>query len=236
MQRPGQQPPDRQAPDQQAPDQQPPDQQPPGAMRAGRLAPTASRRKKPDSRRKKRRRDDASISASQTAADQSAAEGQPVHPPPLVGDQPAPVLLASIQRQVAYPGESSADYVDWLHVHCHPFLLHTSVRVDDPAVVAARYRDTLRRILDLALPMQVSGVLDPDAIRQIVDISTTGLAAPVRGGHVPQRGGRADRGGRVERGGRAGRGGQANRGDRGGGRTGGRAERGEGRRVRARRG
>ncbi|KAK7258378.1 hypothetical protein RIF29_23951 [Crotalaria pallida] len=69
MQRPGQQP-----PDQHAPDQQPPDQQPPGAIRAGRLAPTASCRKKPASRRKKRRRDDASISASQTAADQGVSE------------------------------------------------------------------------------------------------------------------------------------------------------------------
>ncbi|KAK7245542.1 hypothetical protein RIF29_40388 [Crotalaria pallida] len=329
MQRPGQQPPDRQAPDQQAPDQQaldqqPPDQQPPGAMRAGRLAPTASRRKKPDSRRKRRRRDDASISASQTAADQSAAEGQPVHPPPLLGDQLAPAppspshhspshkapppppqhsspshQIPSIdpppQHQSAaaqqppsphpHPGQESVPPP----LHSKPESSHSfdvapvllaapsstwssdsstsstsstssweeddqfggqhgaEVPVQEPQEQAqqpqeqdigdvlgsdlqdeiddpqdqtllqsydthvardiwqgrARYRDTLRRILDLALPMQ--------------------------------RGGRADRGGRVERGGRAGRGGRADRGDRGGGRRGGRAERGEGRRVRARR-
>ncbi|KAK7243156.1 hypothetical protein RIF29_37944 [Crotalaria pallida] len=91
-----------------------------------------------------------------------------------------------------------------------------------------RYRDSLRRILELALPMHQSGVLDPHVIQQIVDISSRPMGhvvpAVVRGGHVPQRGGRADRGGRAYRGGR------------GGGRRGGRAKRGDGRRVRVMRG
>ncbi|KAK7251042.1 hypothetical protein RIF29_33909 [Crotalaria pallida] len=56
-----------------------------------------------------------------------------------------------------------------------------------------RYRDSLRRILELTLSMHQSGVLDPYAIQQIVDISSRPMGhvvvAATRGRHIPQRGG-----------------------------------------------
>ncbi|KAK7255941.1 hypothetical protein RIF29_29370 [Crotalaria pallida] len=68
-----------------------------------------------------------------------------------------------------------------------------------------------------------------DAMQQIMDIyirpMTHVVLVAMRGGHIPHRGGKA---------GRAYHGGRADRGGRGAGRKGGKAERGDGRRVRAR--
>ncbi|KAK7290676.1 hypothetical protein RIF29_05265 [Crotalaria pallida] len=59
--------------------------------------------------------------------------------------------------------------------------------------VLDRYRDSLKRILEMALSMHQSGILDLHIIQQIVAISSRPMghvvAAAALGGHVPQRGG-----------------------------------------------
>ncbi|KAK7266992.1 hypothetical protein RIF29_19654 [Crotalaria pallida] len=134
--------------------------------------------------------------------------------------------------------------------------------VKNPFITNDQYRDRIRRIRELVHPMQMTGVLDKQAIQQILDLCDKPISEDVpcvvgmRGGRAergskaeragrPERGGRATRGGRAEREGSRGvRGGIADRGNRaetgGRGELGGRAEKGgkakrsDGRRVRAR--
>ncbi|KAK7273702.1 hypothetical protein RIF29_14761 [Crotalaria pallida] len=49
------------------------------------------------------------------------------------------------------------------------------MRVDDPFVLNDRYRDSLTRILELALPMHQRSVLDSHAIQQISRLWTSAL-------------------------------------------------------------